>query len=130
MAIIAQQTPSNDEERAKFNYGLVKADGYGLCYNMMEYAEDHGLMLNTFIDTVGGDPYEYSAEKLTVMAHFILPVKDDRQLKTKSISVVLGLGGSGGAIAIQLAHKRLNALKGRVFGNNSGRLLRNPVQKC
>ena len=64
MAVVAQQTPSNDEERAKFNYGLVKADGYGLSYNMMEYAEDHGLMLNTFIDTVGGDPYEYSAEKL------------------------------------------------------------------
>ena len=106
MAIVAQQTPSNDEERAKFNYGLVKADGYGLSYNMMEYAEDKGLMLNTFIDTVGGDPYEYSAEKLQ---SWLISYCQSKMigLKTKSVSVVLGLGGSGGAIAIQLAHKRL-----------------------
>lgn len=106
MAVIAQQTPSNDEERAKFNYGLVKADGYGLCYNMMEYAENNGLMLNTFIDTVGGDPYEYSAEKLQ---SWLISYCQSKMigLQTKSISVVLGLGGSGGAIAIQLAHKRL-----------------------
>jgi Acetyl-CoA carboxylase alpha subunit len=64
VAIIAQQTPSDDAERAKLNYGLVKADGYGLALNMMNYAEKHGLMLHTFIDTVGGDPFEYSAEKL------------------------------------------------------------------
>ncbi len=105
-AIIAQQTPSNDEERAKLNYGLVKADGYGLSYNMMEYAEDNNLMLCTFIDTVGGDPYEYSAKKLQ---SWLISYCQSKMigLKAKSVSVVLGLGGSGGAIAIQLAHKRL-----------------------
>jgi len=106
IAIIAQQTPSDDEERAKLNYGLVKADGYGLSYNMMEYAEDNELMLCTFVDTVGGDPYEYSAEKLQSWLISFCQSKMI-ELKTKSISVVLGLGGSGGAIAIQLAHKRL-----------------------
>ena len=106
VAVIAQQTPSNDEERTKFNFGLVKADGYGLSHNMMEYAENNGLILNTYIDTVGGDPYEYSAEKLQ---SWLISYCQSKMisLKTKSISTVVGLGGSGGAIAIQLAHKRL-----------------------
>ncbi len=105
-AIIAQQTPSNEEERAKFNYGLVKSDGYGLSYNMMAYAEENDIMLCTFVDTVGGDPYEYSAQNLQ---SWLISYCQSKMisLKVRSISVVLGLGGSGGAIAIQLAHKRL-----------------------
>ncbi len=105
VAIIAQQTPSNDVERSKLNYGLVKADGYGLSYSMMHYAEKHGLMLHTFIDTVGGDPFEYSAEKLQSWLISYCQAKMIT-LNTKSISVIIGSGGSGGAIALQLAHRR------------------------
>jgi acetyl-CoA carboxylase carboxyl transferase beta subunit len=105
VAIIAQQTPSNDVERAKFNYGLVKADGYGLSYNMMQYAEKKGLMLHTFVDTIGGDPFEYSAGKLQSWLISYCQAKMIT-LNTKSISTIIGSGGSGGAIAIQLAHRR------------------------
>ena len=64
VAVIAQQMPSSDAERARLNYGLVKADGYALSYNMMTHAEENGLMLHTYVDTIGGDPFEYSAGKL------------------------------------------------------------------
>lgn len=106
VAIIAQQTPSNEKDRTKLNYGMIKADGYGLSICMMEYAEQHGLKLYTFIDTVGGDPYEYSAEKLQ---SWLISYCQSKMisLRTKTISTVLGLGGSGGAIAIQLGHRRL-----------------------
>lgn len=106
VAIIAQQTPSSDDERIKLNFGMVKADGYGLSCSMMDYAEENELMLFTFIDTVGGDPYEYSAEKLQ---SWLISYCQSKMinLTTKSISTVIGLGGSGGAIAIQLGHKRL-----------------------
>lgn len=106
VAIIAQQTPSDNDERIKLNFGMVKADGYGLSHNMMEYAEDNDLMLFTFIDTVGGDPYEYSAEKLQ---SWLISYCQSKMinLRTKSITTVIGLGGSGGAIAIQLGHRRL-----------------------
>jgi len=105
VAIIAQQMPTSDDDRMKYNFGLVKADGYGLAYNMMEYAEDHDLMLHTYVDTIGGDPFEYSAEKLQ---SWLISFCQSKMisLKTKSISVVLGSGGSGGAIAFQLAHRR------------------------
>ncbi len=105
VAIIAQQMPTSDDERIKFNFGLIKADGYGLALNMMDYAEKRGLMLHTYVDTIGGDPFEYSAEKLQSWMISYCQSKMIR-LKTKSISTVLGSGGSGGAIALQLAHKR------------------------
>jgi acetyl-CoA carboxylase carboxyl transferase subunit beta len=105
VAVIAQQMPSSDAERARLNYGLVKADGYALSYNMMSYAEDNGLMLHTYIDTIGGDPFEYSAGKLQSWLISNCQAKMI-SLRTKSISTVIGSGGSGGAIALQLAHKR------------------------
>jgi acetyl-CoA carboxylase carboxyl transferase beta subunit len=105
VAIIAQQMPTSDDDRIKYNFGLVKADGYGLAYNMMEYAEEHELILHTYVDTIGGDPFEYSAEKLQ---SWLISFCQSKMisLKTKSISIVLGSGGSGGAIAFQLAHRR------------------------
>lgn len=105
VAIIAQQMPGSDADRIRLNFGLVKADGYGLAYNMMGYAEEHGLMLHCFIDTIGGDPFEYSAGKLQSWQISNCQAKMI-SLTTKSISIVLGSGGSGGAIAFQLAHKR------------------------
>lgn len=105
VAIIAQQMPSSDADRTRLNYGLVKADGYGLALNMMDYAEDNGLMLHTYVDTIGGDPFEYSAGKLQSWLISNCQAKMI-SLKTKSISIVLGSGGSGGAIALQLAHRR------------------------
>ncbi len=106
MAVIAQQTPSSEEERIAMNFGMVKADGYAISINMMEYAEKNGIVLNTFIDTVGGDPYEYSAEKLQSWLISECQAKM-LSLGTRSVSTIIGLGGSGGAIALQLAHCRL-----------------------
>ena len=105
IAVIAQLMPSSNEERTKLNYGLVKADGYALAYNMMKYAEENDLMLHTYVDTIGGDPFEYSAGKLQSWLISNCQAKMI-SLKTKSISIVLGSGGSGGAIALQLAHRR------------------------
>jgi len=105
VAIIAQQMPSSDADRTRLNYGLVKADGYALALNMMTYAEENGIMLHTYVDTIGGDPFEYSAGKLQ---SWLISDCQARMisLKTKTISIVLGSGGSGGAIAFQLAHRR------------------------
>lgn len=105
VCIIAQQTPANDAERSKYNYGLIQACGYGLAYNMMRYAEKHQLVLHTWIDTIGGDPFESSAQQL--QSWLIAKCQQKMiSLKTRSISTVVGRGGSGGAVAIQLAHKR------------------------
>lgn len=105
VAVIAQQTPASPQERRAYNYGLVQAHGYGLALCMMRYAERYGLTLHTFIDTVGGDPFEDSAADLQ---SWLIARCQARmlELKTRSISSVIGQGGSGGAIALQLAHRR------------------------
>jgi acetyl-CoA carboxylase carboxyl transferase beta subunit len=105
VAVIAQQTPPSDEERSAYNYGLVQADGYGLAICMMRYAEKYGLTIHTFVDTVGGDPFEASAAKLQSWLIAWCQAKMI-SLKTRSISTIIGQGGSGGAIALQLAHRR------------------------
>ena len=105
VAVIAQQTPPSDQERGAYNYGLVQANGYGLALCMMRYAERYGLTLHTFIDTVGGDPFAPSATKL--QSWLIARCQAQMiSLQTRTISTIIGQGGSGGAIALQLAHKR------------------------
>jgi acetyl-CoA carboxylase carboxyl transferase beta subunit len=105
VAIIAQQTPPCMQARKAINYGLVQADGYGLALCMMRYAERYGLTLHTFIDTVGGDPFEDAAAKL--QSWLIARCQAQMlSLNTPSISTIIGQGGSGGAIALQLAHRR------------------------
>jgi acetyl-CoA carboxylase carboxyl transferase subunit alpha len=105
VAIIAQQTPPSAQERSAYNYGLTQADGYGLALCMMDYAEKYGLTLHTFIDTVGGDPFDASAAKLQ---SWLIARCQARMLglQTRSIATIIGQGGSGGAIALQLAHRR------------------------
>ena len=100
--------PANPPERAErsaYNYGLTQADGYGLALCMMDYAEKYGLTLHTFIDTVGGDPFDASAAKLQ---SWLISRCQARMLglQTRSIATIIGQGGSGGAIALQLAHRR------------------------
>ncbi len=105
VAIIAQQTPASAQERHTRNYGLVQAHGYGLALCMMRYAERYGLTLHTFVDTVGGDPFEGSAADLQ---SWLIARCQARmlELRTRSVSTIIGQGGSGGAIALQLAHRR------------------------
>jgi len=105
VAVIAQQTPASAQERRVRNYGLVQAHGYGLALCMMRYAERYGLTLHTFVDTVGGDPFEGSAADL--QSWLIARCQAGMlELKTRSVSTIIGQGGSGGAIALQLAHRR------------------------
>jgi acetyl-CoA carboxylase alpha subunit len=106
VAIVAQQTPPSAQQRMAHNFGLVQADGYGLALGMMDYAEKYGLVLHSFIDTVGGDPFEASAAKLQSWLIARCQAKM-LSLKTRSVSTIIGQGGSGGAIALQLAHRRL-----------------------
>ncbi|GIX48351.1 MAG: hypothetical protein KatS3mg131_2562 [Candidatus Tectimicrobiota bacterium] len=106
VALIAQQTPPREEERGDYNYGMTPADGYILALSMMHYAALHQLPLHTFIDTVGGDPFEAAAAKLQswLISECITTLLT---LEVPTVSVILGHGGSGGALALQPADWRL-----------------------
>ncbi len=97
--IIGHQKGRNTKSRVKRNYGMPKPEGYRKALRLMLLAERFGLPVVTLIDTPGAYPgigaeergqSEAIARNLFVMA----------KLKTPIISVVIGEGGSGGALAV------------------------------
>ena len=100
--LIGHQKGRNTKDRVKRNYGMPKPEGYRKALRLMQLAERFRLPVITFIDTPGAYPgigaeergqSEAIARNLFVMA----------KLKTPIISVVIGEGGSGGALAIGVA---------------------------
>jgi len=100
--LIGHQKGRNTKDRVKRNYGMPKPEGYRKALRLMQLAERFRLPIITFIDTPGAYPgvgaeergqSEAIARNLFVMA----------KLKTPIISVVIGEGGSGGALAIGVA---------------------------
>ncbi len=103
---IGHQKGRDTKERVRRNYGMPKPEGYRKAQRLMRMAEKFGLPVVTFIDTPGAYPgigaeergqSEAIAYSLYIMA----------SLKTPIISVVIGEGGSGGALAIGVADRLL-----------------------
>jgi acetyl-CoA carboxylase carboxyl transferase subunit alpha len=97
--LIGHQKGRNTKSRVTRNYGMPKPEGYRKALRLMQMAERFGLPVVTLIDTPGAYPgvgaeergqSEAIARNLFVMA----------TLKTPILSVVIGEGGSGGALAI------------------------------
>jgi acetyl-CoA carboxylase carboxyl transferase beta subunit len=111
--IIGQQKPRpqdlrTNEDLKKLNYGMLNADEHSRILDILEYAEslelDNAYVI-TFIDTYGADISMYSAQRF--QAYFISHlIRKFLLLPLKTISIVLGEGGSGGALAIQVTDRR------------------------
>jgi len=99
LMVIGHQKGRDTKERVRRNYGMPKPEGYRKALRLMKLAEKFGLPLITFIDTPGAYPgvgseernqSEAIARNLFEMATLAIPI----------LSVVIGEGGSGGALAI------------------------------
>jgi len=104
--VIGQQKGRDTKERVQRNYGMPRPEGYRKAMRLMKLAERFGLPIITLIDTPGAYPGEGAEERgqseaiarnLFVMA----------TLKTPLIAVVIGEGGSGGALAIGVGDRLL-----------------------
>jgi acetyl-CoA carboxylase carboxyl transferase subunit alpha len=104
--LIGHQKGRDTKERVFRNYGMACPEGYRKALRLMRLAEKFELPLITLIDTPGAYPgigaeergqSEAIARNLAVMAGLKIPV----------ISVVIGEGGSGGALAIGVADRVL-----------------------
>ena len=103
---IGHQKGRDTKERVRRNYGMPKPEGYRKAQRLMRMAEKFSLPVVTLIDTPGAYPgvgaeergqSEAIARSLYIMAG----------LKTPIISIVIGEGGSGGALAIGVGDKLL-----------------------
>jgi acetyl-CoA carboxylase carboxyl transferase subunit alpha len=103
---IGHQKGRDTKERVRRNYGMPKPEGYRKAQRLMRMAEKFSLPVVTFIDTPGAYPgvgAEERGQSEAIAYSLFLMAK----LKTPIISVVIGEGGSGGALAIGVSDRLL-----------------------
>lgn len=99
VVVIGHQKGRNAKERAYRNFGMPKPEGYRKAQRIMELAERFKLPVVTLIDTPGAYPGVGAEER--GQSHAIASVIQlMTSISTPVVSVVIGEGGSGGALAI------------------------------
>jgi acetyl-CoA carboxylase carboxyl transferase subunit alpha len=104
IAVIGQEKGSDTKSRLKHNFGMAKPEGYRKAVRIMELADRFGVPLVTLVDTAGAYP-GINAEERGQAEAIARSTSACLALKIPSISVVIGEGGSGGAIAIATANR-------------------------
>ena len=104
--VIGQQKGRDTKERVRRNYGMPKPEGYRKALRLMRMAERFGLPLLTFIDTPGAYPGVSSEERGQSEA-IARNLFEMATLRVPIVSVVIGEGGSGGALAIGVCDRLL-----------------------
>jgi acetyl-CoA carboxylase carboxyl transferase subunit alpha len=102
--IIGQQKGRDTKERVRRNYGMPKPEGYRKALRLMHMAQRFRLPLITFIDTAGAYP-GVGAEERGQSEAIARNLFEMSKLQVPVISVVIGEGGSGGALAIGVADR-------------------------
>jgi acetyl-CoA carboxylase carboxyl transferase subunit alpha len=104
--VIAQQKGLDTKEKIVRNFGMPQPEGYRKALRIMRLAEKFEMPLLTFIDTPGAYPGVGSEER-HVSEAIAVNLREMSLLRIPSISVVVGEGGSGGALGIGVTDRVL-----------------------
>lgn len=99
VAIIGQEKGSDTETRLRHNFGMAMPEGYRKAVRIMAMAERFGMPVLSFIDTAGAYP-GIAAEERGQAEAIARSTDACLGLGVPNISVIIGEGGSGGAVAI------------------------------
>ncbi|RCL77875.1 MAG: acetyl-CoA carboxylase carboxyltransferase subunit alpha [SAR116 cluster bacterium] len=102
--VIGHQKGRNTESRVKRNFGMARPEGYRKAVRLMELAGRFHLPVLTFVDTPGAYP-GIGAEERGQAEAIARCTAACLRLPTALVSVVIGEGGSGGAVALATANK-------------------------
>ena len=102
--VIAQQKGRNTKENMKRNFGMPNPESYRKGIRLMKQAEKFGRPIITFIDTKGAYP-GIGAEERGQGEAIAKSMYEMSKLKVPIITIVIGEGSSGGALAICVANK-------------------------
>lgn len=97
--IIAQQKGRDTKEKIARNFGMPQPEGYRKALRLMKMAEKFGLPVICFIDTPGAYP-GIGSEERHVSEAIAVNLREMAMLKVPTMAVVVGEGGSGGALGI------------------------------
>lgn len=101
---IGQQKGRTTQEKIKYNFGMPRPEGYRKALRLMKMAEKFSIPVITFIDTPGAYP-GIGAEERGQSEAIARNLFEMSTLSTPIIAVVIGEGGSGGALAIGVADR-------------------------
>lgn len=96
---IGQQKGRNLKERTIHNYGMAHPEGYRKALSKMQLAAKYNMPIVTFIDTSGAYP-GIGAEERGQAYQIAYNLREMARLRTPIVCVVIGEGGSGGALGI------------------------------
>ena len=106
VVVIGQQRGRDTKDNLRRNFGMSHPEGYRKALRLMKLAERFGLPVVTLVDTPGAYP-GLGAEERGIAEAIARNIEDMTVLRTPIVSVVIGEGGSGGALAIAVADRVL-----------------------
>lgn len=106
VVVIGNEKGSDTESRIKHNFGMARPEGYRKAVRLMDLADKFGLPVLTLVDTAGAYPGIGAEERGQAEA---IARSTDRclALGVPMVAVIIGEGGSGGAVAIATANRVL-----------------------
>ena len=102
--IVGTEKGNSMDTRLKHNFGMAKPEGYRKAQRLMMLADKFNLPIITFVDTAGAFPGK-EAEERGQSESIASSIQTSLKISSPIISVVIGEGGSGGAIALATADR-------------------------
>jgi acetyl-CoA carboxylase carboxyl transferase subunit alpha len=106
VCIIGQEKGSDTDSRLKHNFGMARPEGYRKAARLMELADRFDLPVISLVDTAGAFP-GIDAEERGQAEAIARSIDMSLSLGVPNVAVVIGEGGSGGAVAIASANRVL-----------------------
>lgn len=104
VAVIGQEKGNDTQSRLKRNFGMARPEGYRKAVRVMEMADRFSIPIVTLVDTAGAYP-GIGAEERGQAEAIARSTEACLRVRVPIVSVVIGEGGSGGAIAIATANR-------------------------
>jgi acetyl-CoA carboxylase carboxyl transferase subunit alpha len=104
VAVLAQEKGEDTQSRLKHNFGMARPEGYRKAVRVMELAERFGLPIISLVDTAGAYP-GVDAEARGQAEAIARSTETCLRLGVPNVAVIIGEGGSGGAIALATANR-------------------------
>ena len=102
--ILGQEKGDDLDSRLKRNFGMMRPEGYRKCIRLMKLANKFNIPVISFVDTPGAYP-GIGAEQRGQAEAIASSIECCMSLEVPIISIIIGEGGSGGAIALASANK-------------------------
>src|SRR6476620_7694728 len=106
VCVIGHEKGSSTESRLKHNFGMARPEGYRKAERLMQMADRFGIPVLSLVDTAGAYP-GIGAEERGQAEAIARSTSASLELGVPNVAVVIGEGGSGGAIAIATANRVL-----------------------